>query len=227
MAESRAEFDPKRAPEGWDYEKQGRPDILFWRYAGEEAAREAKATDVESLWKSDYEVAAEWRDTAIREAEANVNKTAEEEKQPANEHMVDKKPESDIMEKEKDHENVDSKTNNKKVDRLNWDIIVNKKGETRLEHISKHSIPNPSRKTHGVFNGDPQKIIEEAWNRKEDVQPISDGMGGDIYNIPFDNAGYESGYLNTGAKMHYVTIIVMEGTANIITAFPSFGNYLN
>ena len=79
MAESRAEFDPKRAPEGWDYEKQGKPDILFWRYAGEEAVREAKATDVESLWKSDYEVAAEWRDTEIRKAEKREAEAIESE----------------------------------------------------------------------------------------------------------------------------------------------------
>ena len=69
VAESRADFDPKQAPKGWDYEKQGKPDILFWRYAGEEAAQAAKPTDVESLWKSNYEVAEEWRDTEIRKAE--------------------------------------------------------------------------------------------------------------------------------------------------------------
>ena len=91
MAESRADFAPKQAPEGWDYEKQGKPDILFWRYAGEEAAQAAKPTDVESLWKSNYEVAEEWRDTEIRKAEKeNANKTVAEEKQPTNEHMVDK-----------------------------------------------------------------------------------------------------------------------------------------
>lgn len=102
MAESRADFAPKQAPKGWDYEKQGKPDILFWRYAGEEAAQAAKPTDVESLWKSNYEVAEEWRDTEIRKAEKeNANKTVAEEKQPTNEHMVDKKPESDIIKEEK------------------------------------------------------------------------------------------------------------------------------
>ncbi len=102
VAESRADFAPKQAPKGWDYEKQGKPDILFWRYAGEEAAQAAKPTDVESLWKSNYEVAEEWRDTEIRKAEKeNANKTVAEEKQPTNEHMVDKKPESDIIKEEK------------------------------------------------------------------------------------------------------------------------------
>ena len=105
VAESRADFDPKQAPKGWDYEKQGKPDILFWRYAGEEAAQAAKPTDVESLWKSNYEAAEEWRDTEIRKAEEeNANKTVEEEKQPVNEHMVDK---NGIM-KEETNENVQS-----------------------------------------------------------------------------------------------------------------------
>ena len=114
VAESRADFDPKQAPKGWDYEKQGKPDILFWRYAGEEAAQAAKPTDVESLWKSNYEAAEEWRDTEIRKAEEeNANKTVEEEKQPTNEHMVDKKPKSDIIKEEKDSEDDISSKHNK------------------------------------------------------------------------------------------------------------------
>ena len=113
VAESRADFDPKQAPKGWDYEKQGKPDILFWRYAGEEAAQAAKPTDVESLWKSNYEVAEEWRDTEIRKAEEeNANKTVEEEKQPANEHMVDKKPKSDIIKEEKGGQNGNGRDKN-------------------------------------------------------------------------------------------------------------------
>lgn len=50
-------------------------------------------------------------------------------------------------------------------------------------------------------------------------------MGGKIYNIPYKNAGYESGQNNTGAQMDYVTIIIVDGTNDIITAFPSFGDY--
>ena len=45
------------------------------------------------------------------------------------------------------------------------------------------------------------------------------------YNIPYKNAGYESGSINTGAQMDYVTVVVMDGTDDIIAAFPSFGNY--
>ena len=41
----------------------------------------------------------------------------------------------------------------------------------------------------------------------------------------FPNAGYESGFINTGAQMDYITIVTMENSAELITAFPSFGNY--
>ena len=38
---------------------------------------------------------------------------------------------------------------------LDWDTIVSRKGETRTEHIFRHTIPNSNRKSHGVFNGNP------------------------------------------------------------------------
>ena len=109
---------------------------------------------------------------------------------------------------------------------LNWDNVTSKKGETRIEHINKHSTPRPDRATHGVFNGDPKRMITEAWKRRTTVTPLKDGMGGEIYNIPYKNAGYESGYFHNGAQMDYITIVVMEGTSNIITAFPSYGDYI-
>ena len=108
---------------------------------------------------------------------------------------------------------------------LNWERMISKKGETRLDHINKHSVPNPQRLSHGVFNENSKDIIDAAWKNKGDIMPIDDGMGGKIYNIPYQNAGYESGSKNTGAQMNYVTIIVMDGTNDLITAFPSFGTY--
>ena len=110
-------------------------------------------------------------------------------------------------------------------EKLNWDAIVSKKGETRVDHINRHAVPNNSRETHGVFNGNPVDMVNEAWEQRHLVEPLSDGMGGKIYNIPYKNAGYESGYVNTGAQMDYITIITMEENTDLITAFPSFGNY--
>ncbi len=108
---------------------------------------------------------------------------------------------------------------------LNWDKIISKKGETRLAHINRHSVPNQNRASHSVFNDDPQTIINDAWGNRGDIMPINDGMGGEIYNIPYRNAGYESGYINTGVQMDYVTIIVISGTNDLVAAFPSFGDY--
>lgn len=113
----------------------------------------------------------------------------------------------------------------KSSEKLNWDAIVSKKGETRVEHIKRHTVQNNSREIHSVFNGNPIDMVNDAWEQRHLVEPISDGMGGTIYNIPYKNAGYESGYINTGAQMDYITIVTLDESTDLITAFPSFGDY--
>lgn len=113
----------------------------------------------------------------------------------------------------------------KSSEKLNWDAIVSKKGETRVEHIKRHTVQNNSRETHSVFNRNPIDMVNDAWEQRHLVEPISDGMGGTIYNIPYKNAGYESGYINTGAQMDYITIVTLDESTDLITAFPSFGDY--
>ena len=113
----------------------------------------------------------------------------------------------------------------KSSEKLNRDAIVSKKGETRVEHIKRHTVQNNSRETHSVFNGNPIDMVNDAWEQRHLVEPISDGMGGTIYNIPYKNAGYESGYINTGAQMDYITIVTLDESTDLITAFPSFGDY--
>lgn len=113
----------------------------------------------------------------------------------------------------------------KSREKLNWDAIVSKKGETRVEHIKRHTVQNNSRETHSVFNGNPIDMVNDAWEQRHLVEPISDRMGGTIYNIPYKNAGYESGYINTGAQMDYITIVTLDESTDLITAFPSFGDY--
>lgn len=113
----------------------------------------------------------------------------------------------------------------KSSEKLNWDAIVSKKGETRVEHIKRHTVQNNSRETHSVFNGNPIDMVNDAWEQRHLVEPISDGMGGTIYNIPYKNAGYESGYINTGAQMDYITIVTLDESTDLITAFLSFGDY--
>ncbi|MCQ2535119.1 MAG: hypothetical protein MJ172_11225 [Clostridia bacterium] len=84
--------------------------------------------------------------------------------------------------------------------KLNWDTIVSKKGETRIEHINRHVVPNNSRETHGVFDGNPVDMVNDDWQQRGMVEPISDGMGGSIYNILYKNAGHESGYVKLEQK---------------------------
>ncbi len=108
---------------------------------------------------------------------------------------------------------------------LDWIAIVSKNGETRVDHILRHTIPNANRKCHGVFNGNPFTMVNIAWAHRQLISPSSDGMGGTIYNIPYKNAGYESGYINTGATLNYITIVTRENSLDLITAFPSLGDY--
>ena len=110
---------------------------------------------------------------------------------------------------------------------LDWIAIVSKKGENRVEHILRHTIPNGNRRSHGVFNGNPITMVNTAWAHRQLISPSSDGMGGTIYNIPYKNAGYERGYINTGATLNYITIITRENSLALITAFPSLGDYQN
>lgn len=105
----------------------------------------------------------------------------------------------------------------KSSEKLNWDAIVSKKGETRVEHIKRHTVQNNSRETHSVFNGNPIDMVNDAWEQRHLVEPISDGMGGTIYNIPYN--------INTGAQMDYITIVTLDESTDLITAFPSFGDY--
>ena len=78
---------------------------------------------------------------------------------------------------------------------------------------------------HGVFRGDVQTVIEDAWSNRANAKIVSDGMGGTIYNIPYQNVGYNTGYVNFGQQMDYVTIVVQDNSSTVWTAFPSFGDY--
>ncbi len=112
------------------------------------------------------------------------------------------------------------------IEQLDWSNVSNK-GETAIEHINRHGTPNYQRANHGVFYGDPQSMVKNAWANRQGVIPISDGMGGNIYNIPYKRAGYQSGYVNFGQQMDYITIITKENSSLVWSAFPSFGGYGN
>jgi hypothetical protein len=103
--------------------------------------------------------------------------------------------------------------------KLDW-TIVNKRGETRSQHVMKHDHNNLQKKRHGVFKGDSIKTTNSAWKQRAGIKPITkDGL--DFYIIPYLNAGFEGGYAGQGNVLNNVTIITEAGTSKIITSFPS------
>lgn len=92
---------------------------------------------------------------------------------------------------------------------------TNRKGQTALEHVQKHGTPNYQREMHGVIRGDVKTVIEDAWSNRANAKIVSDGMGGTIYNIPYQNAGYNTGYVNFGQHFHHLAI--MEWKCQTIT----------
>ncbi len=86
---ARVKFNDEFAPDGWNYEQDGRPDIVFWMHNGESASEVAKKigsyeqVDVESLPLFDsYDEAAAYRDKLL-ESRKKGNKdksTSKEEK---------------------------------------------------------------------------------------------------------------------------------------------------
>lgn len=113
-----------------------------------------------------------------------------------------------------------NKTNyGKSSDKINWEAVVSKKtGETRVEHVKLHESNDLSKLSHGVFYGNSQNTINNAWKNKSNGIKISEGNT-DMYIIPYENAGYSGGFGGQGNNLNTVTIITQKGTNNIITGF--------
>ena len=105
---------------------------------------------------------------------------------------------------------------------LDWSIVSKKTGETRVQHVNQHMGNNLQKQNHGVFYGDAQHTINNAWNNSSGIRPIT-GNGIDTYHIPYENSGYSGGYAGQGQNLNNVTIITKQGTNQIITGYPSAG----
>ena len=110
----------------------------------------------------------------------------------------------------------------KSSDNLNWDNVIGKKGETRVEHVKLHESNDLTKAEHGVFYGEAKNTIEKAWENRTNGYMITSGNK-DIYIIPYENVGYAGGYGGQGNNLNYITIITQKGTNNIITGFPGNG----
>jgi filamentous hemagglutinin len=107
---------------------------------------------------------------------------------------------------------------------LDWSI-VSRFGETRIDHIgAQHGAINLNKPIQGVFYGDPISAVNDAWNiaQYNGIRPIASG-GTDIYVVSRPNSGYAGGYTGQRQNLDSVTIITVQGTNQIITAFPGNG----
>ncbi|MDQ3650101.1 MAG: DUF6531 domain-containing protein [Acidobacteriota bacterium] len=105
------------------------------------------------------------------------------------------------------------------------DMSIVKKGETREEHIRRHEVDNPSRTVpHGVFMEDGVPATHEAWQRAHDLGISPDPTTG-VLTVPMGrDIGLMGGQPGAAANhpiLTNVTIFLVPGTNQLVTAFPS------
>jgi RHS repeat-associated protein len=103
---------------------------------------------------------------------------------------------------------------------LDWSR-VNHRGETASQHVNLHGTNDLNKPMHGVFNGNPINITNNAWRNKGNIQPVRQANGNDLYVIPVPNAGTQGGLRGNGTTLNNVSIITVGGTNRIVTSFPS------
>lgn len=107
---------------------------------------------------------------------------------------------------------------------LDWKAVVPKKGpykgQNREDHVRLHNTDNPAKPDHGVFYGDGVDVTNRAWQRAQDLGLAPDA-GGTLV-VPMNDVVGRAGGLaaDTGRIFYDVTIKVVPGTNQIITAFP-------
>ena len=109
-------------------------------------------------------------------------------------------------------------------EKLNWTAVVPKKGkyagQLREDHVKLHNTDNKAKPDHGVFsNADGINITNNAWNKAQTLGLKPDAQGNLV--VPYQNAGKSGGSNGDGSTLNNVTIVVVPGTANIITSYPS------
>ena len=85
--------------------------------------------------------------------------------------------------------------------------------ENRVRHVLDHTVPNPSKTTHSVFNVPRNKVLgllDEAWARRG--APVVGDPG--AYVIPMQRQ------VGSVANQTAVRIVVIPGTSQVITAYP-------
>lgn len=93
--------------------------------------------------------------------------------------------------------------------------------EKRFDHVHLHGSDELAKDLHGVFEGDPVLVTEEAWYRGQrlGIQPVPQGSRL-VYEVPMGRTvGWEGGALGSGNSLSTVKIVVQED-GTVVTAFP-------
>ena len=109
---------------------------------------------------------------------------------------------------------------------LDWSIIKQSTGETRVAHVMKHEVDNLAKEIHGIFVGDSVALTKEAWERAQQmgIQRVAEN-GAEVLYVPM---GRQVGWLGgqagaqTAIPLDTVKIVLKAGTDKLITAFPVF-----
>jgi hypothetical protein len=107
---------------------------------------------------------------------------------------------------------------------LDWSL-TNGQGISADQHvIDAHGNLNLQKPNQGVFYGNPVDTTNNAWDivQQQGIQPTVVN-GGDMYVVPYPNAGYAGGYAGQVQNLNSVTIITLPGTNKVITAYPGNG----
>lgn len=106
---------------------------------------------------------------------------------------------------------------------LDWSLVTGN-GETRLAHVRRHGADLPNRRVHGIFDGDPESLTNEAWSiaQRRGIRPTREGDV-DVYRVPMGrsvgHAGGQAGPELADVPHDTVLIVVKDGNL-LITAYP-------
>ena len=179
---ARVKFNDEFAPDGWNYEQDGRPDIIFWIHNGEAASEVAKKigsyeqVDVESLPLFDsYNEAAAYRDKLLEDRKkANADEAKTEPKDDLKKRLDSIV--SDHIEQEKSKiRDREEKNTERELDEIRWNIsrkgiIVNVDGKrVRVSKTRKGGYNTKNQKAIDAFETELDKQIEQEKPRVQNA----------------------------------------------------------
>ena len=179
---ARVKFNDEFAPDGWNYEQDGRPDIIFWMHNGESASEVAKKigsyeqVDVGSLPLFDsYNEAVAYRDKLLEDRKkANADEAKTEPKDDLKKRLDSIV--SDHIEQEKSKiRDWEEKNTERELDEIRWNIsrkgiIVNVDGKrVRVSKTRKGGYNTKNQKAIDAFETELDKQIEQEKPRVQNA----------------------------------------------------------